>query len=196
MREAPAEGRHCHRLSRAMPPQTAALLIKALEPTSRCSSRSRCSARTSTCLPIWRTRPHPHRGGAALYQVGLSRAAQRAASILQPDIAHVGGIFEGRLIAGMAEAYYAAIAPHCRWALWPWQHACSLTRPRPTFWRRNRSAWARAISSSRSSSRTATSTCPPRGLGIELDEALADKIGHDWTNPQTFHPDDGTAVDW
>jgi len=35
------------------------------------------------------------------------------------------------------------------------------------------------------------------GLGIELDEeALKDKIGHSWTNPQTFHPDDGTAIDW
>ena len=38
---------------------------------------------------------------------------QRAASILQPDISHAGGIFEVRLIAGMAEANYAAIAPHC-----------------------------------------------------------------------------------
>ena len=35
------------------------------------------------------------------------------------------------------------------------------------------------------------------GLGIELDEnALADKIGHDWRNPMTFHPDDGSAIDW
>jgi galactonate dehydratase len=35
------------------------------------------------------------------------------------------------------------------------------------------------------------------GLGIELDEkALADKIGHDWKNPQTYDPDDGSVVDW
>jgi galactonate dehydratase len=35
------------------------------------------------------------------------------------------------------------------------------------------------------------------GLGIELDEeALADKIGHDWRNPQSFHPDDNSVVDW
>ena len=37
---------------------------------------------------------------------------KRAATILQPDICHAGGITETRLIAGMAEAYYAAIAPH------------------------------------------------------------------------------------
>jgi len=33
--------------------------------------------------------------------------------ILQPDIAHVGGISELRRIAAMAEAYDVAIAPHC-----------------------------------------------------------------------------------
>jgi galactonate dehydratase len=35
------------------------------------------------------------------------------------------------------------------------------------------------------------------GLGIELDEeALASKIGHDWRNPETYDPDDGSVVDW
>jgi galactonate dehydratase len=35
------------------------------------------------------------------------------------------------------------------------------------------------------------------GLGIELDEnAMADKIGHDWRNPESYDADDGAAVDW
>ena len=34
---------------------------------------------------------------------------KRAATILQPDLSHAGGIFEARLIAGMAESYYAAV---------------------------------------------------------------------------------------
>src|SRR5258708_1742200 len=37
---------------------------------------------------------------------------KKAATILQPDLCHAGGITEGRLIPGMAETYYAAIAPH------------------------------------------------------------------------------------
>src|SRR5947207_14838297 len=37
---------------------------------------------------------------------------KKAATVLQPDLCHAGGITECRLIAGMAEAYYAAIAPH------------------------------------------------------------------------------------
>src|SRR4029079_19216996 len=38
--------------------------------------------------------------------------AKKAATGLQPDLCHAGGITECRLIAGMAEAYYATIAPH------------------------------------------------------------------------------------
>jgi galactonate dehydratase len=37
----------------------------------------------------------------------------------------------------------------------------------------------------------------PNVLGIELDEnAMADKIGHDWRNPESYDADDGAAVDW
>ena len=35
------------------------------------------------------------------------------------------------------------------------------------------------------------------GLGIELDEeALANKIDHDWRNRETYDVDDGSVVDW
>lgn len=37
---------------------------------------------------------------------------KQAASVLQPDLAHCGGILEGRKIAAMAEVYYAGFAPH------------------------------------------------------------------------------------
>ena len=36
----------------------------------------------------------------------------QAASILQPALGRVGGILEGKKIAGLAETYYAQIAPH------------------------------------------------------------------------------------
>ena len=44
--------------------------------------------------------------------------------ILQPDIAHAGGISETKRIANMAEAYDVAIAPHC--PLGPLAFAASL----------------------------------------------------------------------
>ena len=37
---------------------------------------------------------------------------KRAASVIQPDITHCGGLSEARRIAGMAEAYRVAVAPH------------------------------------------------------------------------------------
>ena len=36
-----------------------------------------------------------------------------AVDIIQPDLSHCGGIWEGRKLAAMAEAYDVAIAPHC-----------------------------------------------------------------------------------
>ena len=37
---------------------------------------------------------------------------KQAAAILQPALGRVGGILEGKKIAGMAEAHYAQMAPH------------------------------------------------------------------------------------
>jgi galactonate dehydratase len=37
---------------------------------------------------------------------------RQAAAVLQPDLAHCGGILEGRKIAAMAEVYYCGLAPH------------------------------------------------------------------------------------
>ena len=35
------------------------------------------------------------------------------------------------------------------------------------------------------------------GLGIELDEeAMKDKIGHDWRSAEAYDPDDGSVTDW
>jgi galactonate dehydratase len=37
---------------------------------------------------------------------------KRAAAIINPDVAHVGGILETKKIADMAHAYYVSVAPH------------------------------------------------------------------------------------
>ncbi|NNE54899.1 MAG: galactonate dehydratase, partial [Flavobacteriales bacterium] len=35
------------------------------------------------------------------------------------------------------------------------------------------------------------------GLGIELDDdALADKMGHEWKNRESYLESDGSVVDW
>ena len=97
------------------PRQTAMLLIKALEPYQpmfieepvECQNvDGLAEIAKKTFLPI-------ATGERIFTKWGFREILEkRAASILQPDLCHAGGITEVRLIAGMAEAYYAAIAPH------------------------------------------------------------------------------------
>jgi galactonate dehydratase len=123
---------------------------------------------------------------------------KRAASILQPDLSHAGGIMETRLIAGMAEAYYAAIAPHCPLGPIALAACLHLDAAIPNFLAQE---GGRITGNGylmtpfvRDGSYLPLPTGP--GLGIELDEnALADKIDHDWRNP-TAYGEDGMAIDW
>lgn len=63
---------------------------------------------------IARGTPLPIATGERIFtKVGIPRDSREAGTvILQPDLCHAAGIIGCRLIAGMAEAYYASIAPH------------------------------------------------------------------------------------
>ena len=99
----------------AISPATAKLLIKALEPYQPMFIEEPCQAQNhdvmadiarGTFLPI-------ATGERVFTKWGFREVLEKkAAVILQPDMCHAGGITEVRLIAGMAEAYYADIAPH------------------------------------------------------------------------------------
>jgi galactonate dehydratase len=99
----------------AVSPATSKLLIRALEPHQPMFVEEPCLHQNvdvladiarSTCLPI-------AAGERVFTKWGFREILEkRAASVLQPDLAHAGGITEVRLIAGMAEAYYAVLAPH------------------------------------------------------------------------------------
>ena len=100
----------------AISPQTASLLIKALEPYQPMFIEEPVQCQNVDVLADIARKTHiPIATGERLFTKWGYREVleRRAASILQPDISHMGGIFEGRLVAGMAEAYYAGIAPHC-----------------------------------------------------------------------------------
>lgn len=123
---------------------------------------------------------------------------QRAATILQPDLCHAGGIFEGRIIAGMAEAYYGSIAPHN--PLGPISLACGLQLAAsiPNFLCQEQVTLGEGYIKEPFKVVEGHIPLPTGpGLGIELDEdALADKLGHDWRNPETYNESDGSVVDW
>jgi galactonate dehydratase len=121
-----------------------------------------------------------------------------AATILQPDLCHAGGITEVRLIAGIAEAYYAAIAPHNPLGPISLAAGLQLAASIPNFLCQEQVSLGDGYI--KQPFRVADGYVDlPRGpgLGIELDDdAMADKIGHDWNNRETYDLDDGSVVDW
>jgi galactonate dehydratase len=185
----------------AVSPQTAGLLIKALEPYQPLFIEEPVQCQNVDVLADLAHKTHiPIATGERVFTKWGFREIleKRAASILQPDISHAGGIFEARLIAGMAEAYYAAIAPHC--PLGPISLAAGLhvDASIPNFLAQEHTTFGVGYLKEPFTFKDGYLELPTKpGLGIELDEeAMADKMGHDWRNPESYHPDDGAAVDW
>jgi galactonate dehydratase len=185
----------------AVSPQTAKLLIKALEPYQpmfveepvQCQNvDAMAEIAHGTHLPI-------ATGERIFTKWGFREILEKkAASILQPDLCHAGGILETRLIAGMAEAYYVPIAPHN--PLGPISLAAGLqvAASVPNFLCQEQVSLGDGYLKEPFRVENGFVKVPRGpGLGIELDEAaLASKIGHDWRNPETYDPDDGSVVDW
>ena len=123
---------------------------------------------------------------------------KKAATIIQPDLCHAGGITEVRLIAGMAEAYYAAVAPHN--PLGPISLAAGLqiSASIPNFLIQEQVSLGEGYLKNPLKVGDGYLELPTGpGIGVELDENLmADKIGHDWRNPETYDKFDGSVTDW
>jgi galactonate dehydratase len=185
----------------AISPQTAKLLIKALEPSQpffieepvQCQNVDvMADIARSTHIPI-------ATGERVFTKWGFREILEkRAASILQPDLCHAGGILEARLIAGMAEAWYAAIAPHNPLGPISLAAGLQLAASIPNFLCQEQSSLGVGYIKEPFVVRDGLVTIPSKpGLGVEIDEdAIADKIGHDWRNPETYDPEDGSVVDW
>jgi galactonate dehydratase len=123
---------------------------------------------------------------------------KKAATILQPDLCHAGGITEVRLIAGMAEAYYATIAPHNPLGPISLAAGIQLAASIPNFLCQEHRTLGEGYLKKPFVMKDGFVELPTGpGLGIELDEnALADKIGHKWRNTESYDEDDGSVVDW
>jgi galactonate dehydratase len=185
----------------AISPATARLLIKALEPYNpmfieepiNCQNHDvMAEIARGTHLPI-------ATGERVFTKWGFREVLEKkAATILQPDMCHAGGITEVRLIAGMAEAYYAAIAPHNPLGPISLAAGVQLAASIPNFLCQEQVSLGEGYLKQPFKVRDGYLDLPTGpGLGIELDEnAIADKIGHDWRNPESYDADDGSVVDW
>lgn len=182
-------------------PQNAPILIKALEPYQPMFIEEPVNCQNVDVMARLAKNTHiPIATGERVFtKWGFREILEKgAASILQPDICHAGGILEVRIIAGMAEAHYASIAPHN--PLGPISLACGLqlSASIPNFLCQEQVTLGEGYLKKPFVVKNGYVDLPVGpGLGIELDEEeIAEKLGHDWVNPETYHPIDGSVVDW
>src|SRR6476469_2364687 len=185
----------------AISPATAKLLIKAYEPYQPMFIEEPCQAQNhdvmadiarGTFLPI-------ATGERVFTKWGFREVLEKqAATVLQPDMCHAGGITEVRLIAGMAEAYYADVAPHNPLGPISLAAGVQLAASIPNFLCQEQVSLGEGYLKQPFRVRDGFLELPNGpGLGIELDDnAMADKIGHDWRNPEAYDAEDNSVVDW
>jgi galactonate dehydratase len=123
---------------------------------------------------------------------------KKAATVLQPDLCHAGGITECRLIAGLAEAYYATIAPHNPLGPISLAAGLQLAAAIPNFLcQEQRSLGEGYLKQPLVLKKGFVDVPTGPGLGIELDEdAVRSRIGHQWRSTESYDEDDGSVVDW
>lgn len=136
-------------------------------------------------------------------------ALEAGVAVLQPDLSHAGGISEVRRIAALAEAYGAALAPHCPLGPISLAAAVQVDFATPNFLIQEQSLGIHYNAGSdlldylvdRSVFHFAdghiTRPLGP-GLGIEVDEAAvrdADARGHRWRSP-VWRDRAGAFTEW
>jgi galactonate dehydratase len=185
----------------AISPALAKVLIKGLEPYNPMFIEEPCQAQNHDIMAeIARGTHLPIATGERVFTKWGFREVleKKAATILQPDLCHAGGITEVRLIAGMAEAYYASIAPHNPLGPISLAAGVQVAASIPNFLIQEQVSLGEGYLKRPFAVRDGYLDLPTApGLGILLDDnAMADKLGHDWRNPETYDSEDGSVVDW
>jgi galactonate dehydratase len=137
-------------------------------------------------------------------------ALQAGVAVLQPDLAHAGGISEVRRIAALAETYDVAIAPHCPLGPLALAACLQIDFATPNFLIQEQSI---GIHYNRGSAELLDYVVNPEvfrfvdghierptlpGLGVVVDEDAvrrADQAGHRWRTP-VWENADGSFAEW
>lgn len=183
-------------------PTLAIQLAKALEPFHPMFIEEPClPENVDTMVTIARSTSIPIATGERLFtKWGFKDVLEKqAAAILQPDLAHCGGITEARKIAAMSEVYYTGFAPHN--PLGPVNLAASLhlVATVPHFVAQEQLTLGEGILKEPFELKDGYIELPKGpGLGVEVDwEAIKVRIyDGDWKLPIWTHDDDGSFADW
>lgn len=186
----------------AVQPTTASLLIKALEPHHPWFYEEVVQALNVDVMADLAKKTHiPLATGERIFtKWGFREILEKgAAMILQPDVCYAGGITELKIIAGMAEAYYAPIAPHNPNGPCSLAASLQIAASVPNFMVQERGdrehdLLAEPLPPVKDGYRPIP-TGP--GLGITIDEnKLMDQVGEPREYLPQYDSDDGAVVDW
>ncbi|MBI5693862.1 MAG: galactonate dehydratase [Verrucomicrobia bacterium] len=122
--------------------------------------------------------------------------AQRAVAVVQPDVAHAGGISELRRIAAAAEAREIAFAPHCPLGPVALAACLQLAAATPNFLCQEHVTLGETLLTEPFVVRDGFVAVPTGpGLGIALDEAkvATQRFDGKWDAPIWHHADGGLA---
>ena len=126
---------------------------------------------------------------------------QQAAAVVQPDLAHCGGILQGRKIAAMAEVSYACVAPHNPLSPVNMRASLHLDAAIPNFviqeWVADDPPWRDDVLLNPvvvEDGYCALPTEPGLGTDLNMEVCLAHPY-QESDNPRLFH-DDGSVADW
>ena len=191
-------GVDCHgRLSPAM----AIMMAKALEPHHPMFLEEPClPENVDTMATVARSTPIPIATGERLFtKWGFREVLEKqAASILQPDPSHAGGILECKKIAAMAETYYASVAPHCPLGPITLAACLQLDACTPNFLVQEQVTLGEGYLERPFELKDGYVETPRGpGLGIELNDELVREKVYDgtWEAPRLHHRDSSVA-DW
>lgn len=188
-------------------PALAPRLIEELAPYKPMFVEEPCLPENVDCMVnIARSTTVPIAAGERLFGKWEYRQLleKQAVSVVQPDICHCGGIFEGRKIALMSELYFGSVAPHNPLGPISLAACIQLDACTPNFLVQEHpgnpdlSDFGVGYIKEPFVLRDGYIDVPTKpGLGIELDEeALKDKIyDGKWTTPRLYH-EDGSVADW
>lgn len=191
----------------AIQPPTAMLLIKALEPYQPLFIEEPVQCQNVEVMADIGRKTHlPIATGERIFtKWGFREILEKgAASILQPDLCHAGGITECRLIAGMAEAYYASMAWHNPLGPISLAAGVQLAAAIPNFLIQEGAGVLRpgeGVLKKPFEVKDGFLILPTEpGLGVELDDDYLDnelsKGSNAGLNRESYSEDDGSVVDW
>jgi len=191
-------GVDCHgRLSPAM----AIRIAKAVEPYHPMFLEEPClPENVDAMVTVARSTSIPIATGERLFtKWGFREVLEKqAATILQPDLSHAGGIMECKKIAAMAETYYATMAPHCPLGPIALAACLQLDACIPNFLLQEQVNLGEGYLKKPFVQRGGYVDVPTGpGLGIELEDRLVEEKVFDgkWSNPPLYH-EDGSIADW